>query len=357
MLIVHIGLGKTATTTLQRSVFPKLKDIVADLSYNKPEVMYLCRKHHLYGLSADENSRLRALLSEAETTLISDESLVNWNPRLWEKAANRNLELFGPDARIVITIRKPLEYLTSVYQQMVHQGNVKDAAEFFVASQTYDRLEPVTQGMRLEYFDVDAFSLERLHEVYKSRFRHVTVVPLSKISEFSFLAEPLHLSGGSVSELRRQFETAPRVNVAYSSLAMKLTFARERIFGVFGAKTAGSNDRAGYFWCRHYFGDEKPGQKKTAVLYRDLPFSQKLAQFPARVFGRMGWRRFDLTWRSFMQKVVNNYLPYRKYALPADVPIPEAVLRANENYFKTCESGSERAETASRTAQPVAAAD
>ncbi|WP_282611376.1 hypothetical protein [Pelagibius sp. Alg239-R121] len=357
MLIVHIGLGKTATTTLQRSVFPRLRDIEADLSYNDPEFIFLCRKHHLYGLSVGEKSRLNAILGEAEKTLISDESLVNWNPRLWERAADHNLELFGEDAHIVITIREPLDYLTSVYQQMIHQGNVKSAHEFFVSADLYDKLEPVTQGMSLEYFDVEAFSLKRLHDLYKKRFHHVSVVPLSKIKEFSFLAEPLGLSEHSVGELRKLFETAPPVNVAYSSLAMKLTFARERTLRFFGAKTIGSNDRAGYFWYRRYFCDEKPVNKDRATLYWNLPLSQKIVQFPGRFLGRLGWRRFHLTWRSFMQNVVNTYLPYRKYALPADVAIPEDVSRDNANYFCLYESDSGQTGAAARTAPATSTAD
>jgi hypothetical protein len=120
MLVVHIGLPKTATTTLQRHVFPALSGRVSDFQFNDRRSLTLCQKAHLFGLSEKERAELDQRINRSENTLISLESLVSWNPRDWERAADTNLELFGKNAVIVITLRDPKAYLSSVYYQMVH---------------------------------------------------------------------------------------------------------------------------------------------------------------------------------------------------------------------------------------------
>jgi hypothetical protein len=42
------------------------------------------------------------------------------NPRNWESAADRVLDLFGADAKILITLRDPIDFLTSLYIQQLH---------------------------------------------------------------------------------------------------------------------------------------------------------------------------------------------------------------------------------------------
>lgn len=112
---VHIGLGKTATTFLQTNVFPLLEKHGVIDSYNAPRLLAMAGKHHLVGLSDQELATFAATFQQSGRVFLSNESLSPWNPADWKAARDRNLQLFGPDTTIIITIREPLSYLTSVY--------------------------------------------------------------------------------------------------------------------------------------------------------------------------------------------------------------------------------------------------
>lgn len=63
------------------------------------------KKHSLLGLSGDELVRARSLLNLREN-LISLKLLVDWrNPRNRKTMVDANLELFGADNHILITVR------------------------------------------------------------------------------------------------------------------------------------------------------------------------------------------------------------------------------------------------------------
>ena len=90
-LLVHIGLPKTGTTTLQSQVFPNLEGI----TYNPKNLMYFIRKHHLFGLDHDELDDFHNQLKACSgTILISNEALVGWDPYDWANCLRLNLELF-----------------------------------------------------------------------------------------------------------------------------------------------------------------------------------------------------------------------------------------------------------------------
>jgi len=76
MIIVHIGLGKTATTTLQKSVFPKVCDIRPNIKYNDKWFIDSCRKHHIFGLGGDALEEIKTYRSQNDL-LLSSEAFVN----------------------------------------------------------------------------------------------------------------------------------------------------------------------------------------------------------------------------------------------------------------------------------------
>ena len=90
-------------------------------------------------LGSAETSALKEVISN-QKVLISDETLIDWNPRNWEASANRLLELFGPHAKIVVSIREPIGYLSSLYLQKLQEGHIIRAEEFFVSSEEYKKI-------------------------------------------------------------------------------------------------------------------------------------------------------------------------------------------------------------------------
>jgi hypothetical protein len=147
---------------------------------------------------------------------------------------------------------------------------------------------------------------------------------LSKVNDLLFLKEIYNMTDNEMKILKNGLVTAPKVNKSYSSLAMKLTFQREKILHALGLKSYGSWD-----------GLLLEGLVFNGKKYIDLPFSKlllidKIKQLPIRVIAK-------LSWRSLMQNVVNRIAPYRKYKLPKGLPIPKENLIEDSIFLKKIE--------------------
>lgn len=77
-LIVHIGLGKTATTTLQKHVFPLLKADGAVAEFN-PRLVHQRLKRAIHTWTVDEALR-RDIVNLPAGTILSQEALSGWKP-------------------------------------------------------------------------------------------------------------------------------------------------------------------------------------------------------------------------------------------------------------------------------------
>ena len=94
MITVHIGLGKCASTSLQRYVFPELEKINKNIEFNNKKLVFLAKKHHFAPLNSKERNEFDKIIKNGKDHLISHEALVNGDPVLLEEAADLNLELF-----------------------------------------------------------------------------------------------------------------------------------------------------------------------------------------------------------------------------------------------------------------------
>lgn len=308
--IVHIGLGKTGTTSLQRLVFPRLSEFHSGIRYNDPCLIRLLKRICLTPSNAAENSFKKNI--REGNHFISNEGLVDWNPRRWEYAAERNLNLFGREATVLISVRETHDYLRSIYQQKVHEGNVRCATEFFMSSKSYDLVSSCLAPAILSRFDVDSFDLEKLYELYSTRFSKVIVIPASELQKLDFLGHVFGLNQSQISYLRSQLHNGPRRNRAYSKLAMDLTLYRERILQSFGLATRGSDvlrikklERALLDELKEDYSTGITCEASTFEVSGGLGIGSDASKFPL--------------WRYFIQNVFDRVVPYKKFQLPDGV--------------------------------------
>ena len=324
--VVHIGLGKTGTTTLQKHIFPQIPKLRSNVIYNDNIVMENLRPITKLNPSSSELGIFRGTL-EGGRHFISQEGLVDWNPRNWRYAADRNVKLFGADATIIITVRKTEGYHCSLYQQIIHEGNVKAAENFFVDGTLYDRIEPLLAPGILTRYDVDSFDIERLVTLYKERFRNVLVVPMSRISEMHFLKTAFNLTEEERLNLCEKALYPPHSNKAFSKLAMRLTFKREKFLNFFGLMSKGSD----FSIFEYATGGKEP---KYSLPYGELTFFAKVKQFPKRATRRFFKKR---VWRILMQEVVDKLVPYKKYELPPEVYRNKDLCQKNDAFIESLE--------------------
>jgi hypothetical protein len=127
-IFVHIGLPKTATTTLQTEIFPALcSDKVLYLGVFQPRQD--SNQHHEYrmlyeavstGLSLEEARSVLGNMLDAGTTIILSEEMFTVSTEIsWrEKLRNLAALLHGFDHGLILTVREPAAAIFSYYVEL-----------------------------------------------------------------------------------------------------------------------------------------------------------------------------------------------------------------------------------------------
>ncbi|PZX45755.1 hypothetical protein LY56_01315 [Roseinatronobacter thiooxidans] len=267
MNVLHVGMGKTGTTSLQLYVFPSLilKGVIK--AYNPPP-LHILLDNAVNGLV--QESELAPLAFAQERMLISNETLLEWDPALWEASADRLLRVFGRDAIILITLRAPRPYLRSLYQQMLHHGKIRPPEDFFLPSQTYRAVRRFLRPGELDAIDVDDFDMVHMVSLFTARFSRVVLVPIETIGELRFLSAIWGISDDVRAQLATDFSSAPRANTSYSRLAVRLTLGRERLLSAFGVQSASSSNMQMHKALAHARGEVMPVRSRILVSWHKL---------------------------------------------------------------------------------------
>ena len=140
-VIVHLGLHKTGTTSLQQQVFPKLAGVkfVDRMTSASSRVIYsLGTSDPIYWDSVQARAALTAEFEHEQINLISSEALSGslFAALGKQDLDNRsgilqNLRSTLPEARVVLVIRRQDAYAKSVYRQYVRAGGSMAPHEFF----------------------------------------------------------------------------------------------------------------------------------------------------------------------------------------------------------------------------------
>lgn len=295
-VIVHVGLGKTGTTALQSSVFPKA-----------------CSDHGLQyrgPLDPELQGLLLSMLYEKPTakiqtsgaTFFSNQGLTSWDPYKWEICADKNLEAFGKDAAIFLIIREPLSYLNSVYvQRCLHEANVLSPGDFFLSRDRYSRFLPTPT------FSLEDFDYNNLIDIYKKRFNKVVVAKYENLAELEFMEEFFDLSEKDLEGYRgllREF----RSNPSYSRNAVNLTMKLSALLGSAGLRLKDSE----FVLASRYLNKsaEKPFLKNA---HDGTTSATASVQNPIKKF--LAFTRRELGWRYFMQNRFDKFFKYEKFSV------------------------------------------
>lgn len=238
--IVHVGLGKTGTTTLQSVVFPALARRGYVTSFNPRKLLMDLVAHLREGAPAPAVTQSAS--APVPGPLVSFESLAGWNPAHWPEHAAMTAGIFPSASTILITLRDPESYLRSVYQQLVSIGNVAPPRRIILCEDDFLRTARFSRTRLGETFNVDRLDYQALVDLFASRFKKVIVVPMNCLAELRFVTEICELSELDLAECRRLLTSARPRNPSYSAFGMALTQRRERVLAALGLKSLGSHD-------------------------------------------------------------------------------------------------------------------
>jgi len=309
---IHIGLGKVASSSLQNIVFPIIKILRPKILYVAPghnvEILDLIKKFLENDSTDGENKTLTSIIRNNDI-LLSWEGINSWDPRHWEEASEKILELFDKNATILIMVRNTMSYYRSIYQQVVATGDVLLPQEFFVSKFGYDENIYENNHKRIRAFDVDSYSIENLFDIYSNKFRKVYMVPLDQLASFYYLSDYYKLNRIELTYLTDNYCQSKHINKSFSLLAMRLTLFRRQVLHILFIKRNGVI------------------KEKYLIKYTKLNTMQKLYQIPYRILRKI---RF---WDRLM-RIVTKAFPYKKYKLPNNIYYNTTQIYKNDKFIR-----------------------
>lgn len=183
-LIIHIGLGKAASSSLQAKIFPLISKNLGyyHISNKSPinnqidlNLKNLMTKHVTNMILGFDVNKI----TFPKYSIVSNEGLSSYRqPQFYEEFAEKNLQTFGYDAHILLVIRKPSDFLNSIYVQCcVHEKPLQDPEYFFLNNENFSLRYPDNS------FYVDCFKYTKLIDHYKKRFKKLTVIKYEKLKD------------------------------------------------------------------------------------------------------------------------------------------------------------------------------
>ena len=171
--LIHIGLPRTASTFLQRQVFPKIKGFdffdVDTTFYSEPFQKLLYSDQSLYS----HQSRDQLLRSKSANIFLSNELFCGQSFGM--NATNRTrtalrLKHSFPEGEIVLILRNQLNLLESLYTLGVYGGIHKKPEDFLVFEDHIPRYNTFSANEHIE-----TYLLMPLVKLYRKHFKKVHI--------------------------------------------------------------------------------------------------------------------------------------------------------------------------------------
>lgn len=279
MNFVHIGFGKTATTTLQNFIIPELSKELR-IYYNREEYKKKIYPIVLSWKSNTQNDREIKKLN-LKNTIISFENLIGanyWNPNTYNHYFNLNKKLFNSDDTIIITLRSPEKWLTSIFVESLHCMDIKKPENFFLSDKDYKN-----KNLNEKKWSPQKFSYTEVINLYKKYFKNVHYL---KLEDPNYVANFIKILGSNNYEKYQKIFKNTYYNQSTSEISVKLTFILEKIFKKFDKSLADThidgvlkseaknkniiNKLIRWRWWQKHLIDKYLGKKKFKIDFTSL---------------------------------------------------------------------------------------
>ena len=294
--IVHIGFGKCGSSKLQKDIFPYIANL-KKLKYWGDE----------YKSSDPERNKLSNLLLNHITKMelgldtdfldiennyfISNEELSSYRDAdLIKDFAEKNLKAFGEDTHIILIIREPKNWLSSVFVQLcIHENPIQKPETFFLTQSEYSSRLPDQK------FNIDKFSYKEIIDNYKDKFKCFTFIKYEKLDEMEAIAKIFDLNQNDVDLLKKKY-SKNYVNKSLSKKSVKFLWKLNSFFNIFGLSF--SHKYTNKVRLQRADGDNLELNKKESSFY---------------IFHKIVRSVFN--YKMIFQKFLDKLLPYEKYVI------------------------------------------
>ena len=333
-LIIHIGTGKTATTFLQKKIFPQLQKMEKIIFLEK-NLSSLKKIFYTFRVINDLNNKeltkeiqnyRSSIISSLKTNkiphIISAEWLHGWDPDMWERLLLLNKLIFSglaDSVQIMISFRSTKSYLDSIYNQMILIGNApKSPRTFYLDSETYQTAARFlgTSSKGLEIFCLEKLLYKNLFDYYSKSFSKTFAFKMSEILDLEFLRHLNICDEISLSYLNKtllESKNSIYVNRSYSLIAIKMTYMRENLLNKMGFKSFDGLDalrKVGFKVIADLALSKQLDKKFFYQIYNSNKTNiSRVMLFFFKIHNR--FKKFFI-WKNFMQTFINNFFDYKK---------------------------------------------
>lgn len=191
--LYHVGLPKTATTTLQKIIFPFLhqKSIIDydPLSYHKGGLFYRASRIKLDSKDIQKNAIEFIGSNSSKFKVYSSESLLSHDPLLWPKRINECKSYIPKESHILLCLRNPREWLESIYSEMIKQSyHVLDEKSYFLGNKESLLLFNMLGSFSTyNHLNIEQFIFHALIKSWLHYFDKVTIIPFEELLNLNFL--------------------------------------------------------------------------------------------------------------------------------------------------------------------------
>lgn len=255
---IYIGLGKSGSTFLQKLLFREISKIL-----------------NLKLLNYDEFKTNKI----KDNYFISQENLIGefFSIETWEECLIKNIKNFDKDSNIIIVIRRPIDYFSSYYCQLIHAYIIEKEENFF---KTENEIKNMDIKSRY-YARYEKFDYKNLVNLYKENFKNVYFIKYEDIKNLNIWCNVFK----DKKILKLKFDDV-FFNRGYSDTAIKLTFVFENLLRFFNYSLF-----------------------ELQTIVRKFP---ELKFLPNKITNRLG---YELRWRFFIQHRFDKIFPYKKYLI------------------------------------------
>ena len=213
--------------------------------------------------------------------IISNEALCapRSNPAYYELCCNFNYKIFGEKAHVFIVIRKPSDFLRSIYLQNIHKGKMITIDKYFLNKLDFNKKKLNDSSVsNYDSWLLEGFNYQYLINLYKQKFEKVTVCKFEDIFELNFLSKILNIDDNYVSNLR-QTKSKKILNKGFSESAVNLSFFVEKYLNKIGISL------------------------RQKDMLNNIKSNNKLAKFI----------KHNLTYKKLISNTYDKIVPYKKY--------------------------------------------
>jgi len=284
-VIVHIGFGKTGTTSIQNDILPILEKSGLIVLVDSQKIKSDLQNYLLFDIMPKplvfENSN--------STYFISLEGLIGWGPHSWNKCLEFNKLYFPKTSEIVITFKSHLDYLRSFYLQMLQQGESDLTPQnFFLKDADFKKMKNIYGNLIYLYpriFNIDELNYNLIANQYKVNFRKVYLIDFDSVINKSFINLIFETNDLPYIKLKKY-------NKSYSQLSVKFDRSRHIFLNKFNLTNNSSSVQLLKLKVPKI--EKKIAVKKSIMQYLKYPF------FPLYIIFL-----FFFNHRHFLQTVIN----------------------------------------------------